>query len=75
MATFDFQLLLLWFVARGGSGVWIFLKLYKTLVPLLILPVCEDLEGREFDGTCAFTMDVYVHGDDSTLPVSAPPGL
>lgn len=78
MATFAFQLLLLWFVARGRGGVWIFPRLQKALVPLLVLPVCEDLgssgEDRKYERTCGFTQRCG-HGDDPLLPVSAPPRL
>lgn len=45
VAAFAVQLLLLWFVARRGGRIWVFPQLQEALIPLLVLPVCEDLKG------------------------------
>lgn len=46
VTAFAVKLLLLWFVARGGSRIRVLSQLQKALVSLLVLPVCEDLRGR-----------------------------
>lgn len=45
VTAFAVQLLLLRFLARGGSGIRVLPGLQKALVPFLVLPVCEDLGG------------------------------
>lgn len=45
VTAFAVQLLLLWFVSRRGSRIWVFPQLQEALISLLVLPVCEDLKG------------------------------
>lgn len=45
VTAFAVQLLFLRFLARGGSGIRVLPGLQKALVPFLVLPVSEDLQG------------------------------
>jgi len=62
VAAFAFQLLLFWFVARRVRRVGVLPQLQEALVPLLVLPVREDLREGEGEGGGGYKQDwIRVH--------------